>query len=92
MSMFSFKVGKEEIHTIYFSWNRWLGRFEACVDEKPVLIRNQLIIGAREVAFEVGEKERHKIKMSWKMPSFGFLRTLNITVFIDDAFYNTYQL
>jgi len=90
--MFSFKVGKEEVHIVYFSWNRWLGQFKAIVDEKPVLIRNQLIIGSREITFEVGEKEKHKIRVSWKIPYFGFFRSLETKVFVDDNFYNTYQL
>lgn len=90
--MFSFKIGKEEIHTVNLFWNRWLGKFQANVDEKPVLIKNQLIIGARELSFEVGEKEKHKIRMSWKIPPFGYFRTLNVNVFIDDNFYNSYEL
>ena len=76
MSMFSFKVGKEEVHTIYFSFNRWIGQFKTTVDEKPVRIGNQLIMGSREIKFEVGEKERHKIRITWKIPYFGYLRKL----------------
>jgi len=91
MSMFSFKVGKEEVHTIYFSFNRWIGQFKATVDEKPVRIGYQLIMGSREIKFEVGEKERHKIRITWKIPYLGYLRKLEAKVFVDENFYEIYS-
>ena len=90
MSMFSFKVGKEEVHTVCFFINRWIGQFKATIDEKPVRVIYQLIIGAREIKFEVGEKERHKIRITWKIPYFGSFRKLEAKVFVDENFYETY--
>jgi len=88
--MFSFKVGKEERHTIEFSFNRWIGQFKVTVDEKPIRIGTQLIMGSREIEFEIGEKERHKIRITWKIPYLGYLRKLEAKVFVDENFYEIY--
>ncbi len=89
--MFSFKVGKEEVHTVNFSYNRWIGQYKATIDGMPARIGNQLIIGTREIKFEVGEKERHKIRITWRLPPFGYLRKLEAKVFVDEIFYETYN-
>jgi hypothetical protein len=91
MSIFSFNIGKEELHTICFSLSRWTGRFKVTVDGKPIHKGLQLIIGSKEIKFEVGDKERHQIWIMWNIPLFGYIRTLEAKVLVDEKFYDTYK-
>jgi len=92
MSLISFNVGESEFHTVSFEINRITGQYKAKVDGMDVLKKFQLVISSREIKFEVGEKEKHKIFITWKVKAFGFWRKIETKVFIDDKLYETYRL
>ena len=92
MSMFSFNVGENEFHTVGFEFSRLTGRYKATVDGLVVIKGTQIVIGSREIKFEVGGKEKHKILIRWKIKYFGSLRKIETNVYVDEKLQGTYFL
>lgn len=92
MSSIDLKVGNEEVHNIFFKMNRWFGHYKVTVDGNTIDGGWQFIFGTKEVKFDVGVKEKHKICICWTVPSFGGFRSWETKVFIDDALYTTCKL
>lgn len=92
MSGFYFKVGTKEVHEICFKLNRFTAGFNVTVDGNLVKKGIQVFIGKKEIKFDVGEKEKHKIWINWRAPVFGGVRRWKANVYIDDVLYNTYKI
>ena len=92
MSMFSFNVGENEFHTVGFEFSRLTGRYKATVDGLVVIKGTQWIIGSKEIRFELGGKEKHKILIMWKLKYFGTLRKIEVRVVVDEKLQGDYTL
>lgn len=92
MSMFLFEVGKKGVHTVSFEISRIMGNYSLKVDGNPIQKGMHIFMGSKEAVFEVGNREKHKIRINWQIPPFGGFRTWEANVFIDDKPYNTYKL
>jgi hypothetical protein len=66
MSSIDLKVGKKEIHNIFFEMNRWTWHFKITVDGNPINGGWQFVIGSKEIKFNVGVEEKHKICINWR--------------------------
>ena len=94
MSQIDLKVGVEEVHNITFKMNRMTGKYTVTVDGNLLKTKGgrQYIIGSKEVNFEVGEKEHHKISISWEVPVFGGFRQWDAKVYIDGKLFQTCKI
>jgi hypothetical protein len=92
MGMFSFEVGKKEIHTVTFELSRLSWGHRVSIDGSPIKKGMQFFIGSREAVFDVGEREKHRVRINWHIPYAGVFRTFEVQVFIDGKLYNTYKL
>ncbi len=93
---FSFSVGDQEKHAITYNFNQLWGKLAVEVDGKNILETVQMLKSPlstkQTTTFEVGDKEKHNIKIDKNMsPLFAGFFPCKYEVFVDEKLVNTYN-
>ena len=84
LTMITFSVGKIEKHIVSFSYDSFWGKAQIMVDGKEYSSSRVIFVGHTPFSLQVGEKEKHNVRIELDNPySFAF-RGSNVKVFVDD--------
>lgn len=81
--MITVNVGDKEKHVVSFSYDSMWGKTEILVDGKQHSSTRIMLIGKTPFEFQVGDKEKHKVKIELHNPLGFAFRGSNVTVFVD---------
>lgn len=82
--MITFKVGDKEQHEVSFSYDTTWGKVRILVDNKEYSSSRVMFIGHTPFILQVGEKEKHSIRIELDNPLFFAFRGSDIKVFVDE--------
>ncbi len=92
MGMCSFDVGEKETHTVSLHISKVFGTHRLEVDGNPVHKKFNWVVGTKDMMIDVGKKEKHRVRISLRIPVLPAFRAWEATVFIDGKLYYTYKL
>lgn len=82
--MIKFEVGQKEKHEVSFDYNQFLGKIQILVDGEKHTSSWIVVIGTKPFVFQVGENEKHTVKIELKLPLWAIFRGSNVTVHVDN--------
>ncbi len=89
---FSFEVGNDEKHTVFFQYEKWTGKVSVKVDDVEVYKTYILFIFQaypRTFSISVGSKENHQVKFDFVPGAFFFIKP-KITAYVDSKVVKIY--
>lgn len=83
--MITFTVGSEEKHTITFSYDTMWGKIEILVDGKKEITSRKMVIGKTPFQFQVGDKEKHDVRIELNNPLGFAFRGSDMKAYVDNS-------
>lgn len=82
--MITVKVGSSEIHDVSFNYSTMTGAAKILVDNKEVSSSRVMFVGHTPFTFQVGDKEKHSIRIELDNPLFFAFRGSDVKVIVDE--------
>lgn len=81
--MVTFTVGMEEKHSVSFSYNTFTGAVKILVDGKKYKSSRVIFIGITPFTMQVGNKEKHNVRIELDNPLGFAFRGSMVNAFVD---------
>ncbi len=82
--MVTFEVGKTEKYKVDFKYGFFMGSVKIYIDDQIYLSTRSMFTGHTPFSFNVGDKEKHDVRIELDSPFFFAFRGSNVSVFVDN--------
>jgi len=82
--MITFETGNDERHSCLFNYNTMTGAVKIAVDNKEISSSNVLFIGRTLFTFQIGNVEKHDVKIELENPPFFAIRGSTVKIIVDE--------
>lgn len=82
--MITFDVGNSEKHHVAFSYSTMTGAVKILVDDKEYSSSRVMFVGHTPFTLQVGDKEKHTVRLELDNPLFFAFRGSDLKVFVDE--------
>lgn len=82
--MITFQVGEHEKHEVTFSYETTWGKVQIFVDGKIYTTSRVMMIGHTPFTLQVGDKEKHTVRIELDNPMFFAYRGSSVRAFVDE--------
>lgn len=82
--MITIPVGKTEKHTVTFSYDTMWGKMQILVDGKEYSSSRVIIVGHTPFILQVGDKEKHNVRIELNNQLGFAIRGSDVKVFVDE--------